>query len=95
MSDVCLCFSLFSSSRCQMYIYVLGCSVVLNVRCSFMFYVLRWFYTSGEHLCFRLFSSSRRQMYFYVLNCAEVRRQMYIDVLGCSVVLDVKCIFMF
>jgi hypothetical protein len=37
MSDVYLCFRLFSSSRCQMYIYVLGSSVVLDVRCIFMF----------------------------------------------------------
>jgi hypothetical protein len=32
MLDVYLCFSLFSGSRCQMYFYVLCCSVVLDVR---------------------------------------------------------------
>jgi hypothetical protein len=37
MSDVHLCFRLFGGSRGQMYIYVLGCSVVLDVRCIFMF----------------------------------------------------------
>jgi len=51
MLDVYLCFSLFDSSRCQMYFYVLdcaevrrqmykyvlGCSVVLDVRYIFMF----------------------------------------------------------
>jgi hypothetical protein len=36
MSDVHLCFSLCSGSRRQMYIYVLACSVVLDVRCTFM-----------------------------------------------------------
>jgi len=51
MLNVYLCFRLFSGSRCQMgfyvldcavvrrqmYIYVLGCSVDLDVRCIFMF----------------------------------------------------------
>jgi hypothetical protein len=37
MSDVLLCFRLFGGSRRQMNIYVLACSVVLDVRCTFMF----------------------------------------------------------
>jgi hypothetical protein len=37
MLDVYLCSNFYSGSRCQMYIYVLACSVVLDVRCIFMF----------------------------------------------------------
>jgi hypothetical protein len=57
MSDVYLNFRLFGGSRCQMYIYALGCSMVLDVRCIFML---------------SLFSSSRRQMYIHVLVCSVV-----------------------
>jgi hypothetical protein len=57
MSDVYLCFNLFSGSRRQMYIYVLPCSVVLDVRCTFMF---------------RLFGGSTCQMNIYVLGCSVV-----------------------
>ena len=88
-SDVYFCFNLLSGSRRQMYIYVLACSVVLDVRCI---------------LWFSLFSGSRCQMYIYVqfvqwFQKSEVllcsRRRVYIYVLTCSVVLEVRCTVMF